>query len=172
MLLVDSWRPYVSILDRQEAPKVYTNMDSFHTMALNNTLSVIDKSRTDLDVTVVRSKFSTFGKQLQEGAFDFVYIDGSHYYKDVKEDITAALRVANKKFSIICGDDLEVGVREDLLELAKQNIDRDFIQTPTASFHPGVLIAVHEAFRQVNCTNGFWWVFCVDGQIVLNVDKS
>jgi hypothetical protein len=172
LLLVDSWRPYISTLDKKEAPKVYTNMDSFHTMALNNTLNVIDNSRVDLDVIVVRSKFNTFAKQLQEGAFDFVYIDGSHYYRDMKEDIAAALRVANKKFSVICGDDLEVGVREDLLELAKQNVERDFIQTPTASFHPGVMIAVHEAFKQVNCTDGFWWVFCVDGEIVLNANNS
>ena len=60
---------------------------------------------------------------------------------------------------MICGDDLDLGLAIDLLELAKQNVDTDLVVLDNGqAFHPGVLLAVSEKFKSVNSMSGFWWV--------------
>ena len=60
---------------------------------------------------------------------------------------------------MICGDDLDLGLDVDLLELAKENINADLVVLDDGqAFHPGVLLAVSEKFKSVNSLSGFWWV--------------
>lgn len=166
LLLIDSWTPYVSKEDQATAGLQYKRMDSFHLSALRNAISVVDEEKQrGIDVTVARGRGTSMLDRLAESSADFVYIDGSHYYEDVLADIRSALRVVKKDYGILCGDDLELGVRADLLDRARANVEHDCITTEAGSFHPGVMLAVHETLGEVNCDNGFWWVYLKDGEI-------
>ena len=69
--------------------------------------------------------------------------------------------------SLTDSDDLEIGVDESLLDLARDNIGKDFIGSKHGPFHPGVMLAVYEVFGKVNVSNGFWWIFIINGELRL-----
>jgi len=90
--------------------------------------------------------------------FDLIYIDGSHIYSHVVEDLQFAMQFI-KKGGVICGDDLDLGIDIKLIEIAKVNHDSDLVVLDNGqAFHPGVLLAVSEKFKSVDCSSGFWWV--------------
>lgn len=91
--------------------------------------------------------------------FDIIYIDGSHEYKHVKEDIKIAKTLAGQD-GIICGDDLELQLSEVDKSFLRDNLDLDFIQDSKSKgyYHPGVTLAVGEEFEQVSCWGGYWAV--------------
>jgi hypothetical protein len=169
MVLVDAWTPYVSAADLSGGAPGYKSMNDMTFSAFHNTaLRVLDyeAQRPDMDISLVRAKSSSFLKLLT-GEFDLIYVDGSHYYDAIKEDLINAKRAVNKSFGIICGDDYEMGHDEELLQVAVANRDRDFIFHTKGHFHPGVLLAIAEEFGQVNMKDGFWWIICRNGEFVL-----
>ncbi len=111
------------------------------------------------DIYVLRGAASKLCAFFKPSTFDFIYIDGSHYYADVLEDIRLA-KMLIKDGGTICGDDLEVAPSEARLVLARKNLHRDFIRLEDEDvwFHPGVLLAVHEHFRAVTNHAGIWSV--------------
>jgi hypothetical protein len=91
--------------------------------------------------------------------FDLIYIDASHIYPDVKFDIQSAKRLIKDK-GMICGDDLDLKITEDLIGIAKEKISLDLFILPNGeAIHPGVLLSVHEEFEAVNQKNGTWWIY-------------
>ena len=64
-----------------------------------------------------------------------------------------------KSNGIICGDDYDSPVSDSNIEELRKHIDN-----PKAPHHPGLSVAVYEAFGQVNNSNGFWWVYMKDGK--------
>ena len=167
LVLIDSWKPYATEDDIKNGPVAFINMDKVQNAALRNVFKLVDEIEEKVNVSVVKADGATFTKKFKENMFDFIYIDASHYYKDVKRDLTEVIHVAKQDFSIICGDDLEVGVDESLLDLARDNISRDYIASKHGSFHPGVMLAVYEVFGKVNVVNGFWWIFIINGELRL-----
>jgi hypothetical protein len=172
LTLIDAWRPYSSEDDLKVSDGFnYREMDELSSKALLSTLKEItdrEKTGNSIEVNVVRARAGSFLKQLRPDQFDFIYIDGSHYYADIKTDIQCAKSLAKDSFSIICGDDCEALPTENLLAFAKQNVTRDFIQHPSGtSFHPGVMLAISEEFKDVNMKNGFWWIYKRNGRFGL-----
>lgn len=81
-----------------------------------------------------------------DGSADIVYIDASHDYHSVCDDIknwTPKVR----KGGIICGHDCEEHTWDD------HYINVDVYDHK----HHGVIRAVHEAFPDVNITERIWW---------------
>jgi hypothetical protein len=160
LFLVDSWRTYVSATDKTQAT-AYAGMDSVHHVAINSALRRIYEYEKDSpgEIFLMRGRAREIGSFFKPQTFDFIYIDGSHYYADVVQDIRLAKSLV-KDGGIICGDDLEVSPTEELAALARRNLDRDFIESeaPNAWFHPGVLLAVSEEFASVTNRAGFWSV--------------
>jgi hypothetical protein len=113
----------------------------------------------DANIVQIRADSSELSNLLNPNLkFDLIYIDGSHIYSHVVKDLQFALQFI-KKGGVICGDDLDLGLAIDLLELAKQNVDTDLVVLDDGqAFHPGVLLAVSEKFKSVNSMSGFWWV--------------
>jgi len=88
-----------------------------------------------------------------------IYIDASHIYPDIKFDIQSAKRLIKDK-GMICGDDLDLKITEELIAIAKKNVELDLYLLPNGeAIHPGVLLAVYEEFEEVNQKNGTWWVY-------------
>lgn len=100
----------------------------YYNITLNNLKPIIDK------VKIIKNDSLNECKNHTDEYFDVVYIDASHDYESVKEDIIAWLPKV-KKGGIICGDDYTPG-------------------------WPGVMRAVNEVFNnQVNkIGHQQWWV--------------
>lgn len=159
LISVDKWEPYASELDKKT-----TEMDYLSNLAAHSALNVFstpNRSRGNRNIEALLAKADsvTLMKYLPEESFDLVYIDGSHYYPKVSQEIEHAKRIVKGNFAIISGDDLEVFPNEVNLKEAAEHLDQDFYN----GYHPGVLLAVGEAFLEVNMINGFWWVYRKDG---------
>jgi hypothetical protein len=103
---------------------------------------------------------------------DFCYIDGSHYYNDIKfeiENFNKILINTPDYKGLMCGDDCEIGYEELIKKVDKEkvkelfsNIDNlDFIKNfdnKNINFHPGVTLAIQESSLPIKITeSGFWY---------------
>ncbi|MGE5475855.1 MAG: class I SAM-dependent methyltransferase [Bacteroidales bacterium] len=169
LTLVDSWKPYASEADLNEAAFNYAQMDARMLEAFLSTVLVVKKCEYErngeININIMRGDSDDVLGGMRDGHFDFVYIDGDHKYKNSKKDIVHAKRIACDEFSIICGDDLERLPSEEYIKIAKENLDKDFLLEQ--GFHPGLMLAIHEEFGTVNCKNGFWWIFKRNGEFTL-----
>ena len=160
LFLIDIWREYISEADKA-TDSATSAMDSVQHIAINSTLKNIYEyeAKSDGDIYLLRGKASKLCKFFKPNTFDFIYIDGSHYYEEVLEDIRLAKSLI-KDGGTICGDDLEVEATKDRVDLARRNLGRDFIkgEVDDLYFHPGVLLAVYEHFPIVTNHAGIWSV--------------
>ena len=110
-------------------------------------------------ITTIRSTTNNLNSLLSFlPTFDIIYLDGSHIYEDIKEDINFALKAIKSK-GLLCGDDLEIGIDPAYLDQAREEIYKDLIIFEDGSaFHPGVYLALLESGLKINHDNGFWWI--------------
>lgn len=95
---------------------------------------------------------------LRENIIDFAFIDASHAYSDVLQDLRRAAPLI-KEGGVICGDDLEMQKDEVDVAFAMAHREQDFVQEPNTlrSYHPGTCMAVADFFgRRVSAYDGFW----------------
>lgn len=166
LTLVDPWKPYSSADDLADKEWNYGAVDGLVLEAYLSTILGVRKFEHahpgKLAIDIVRGDSDRVLSRMRDDQFDFIYIDGDHKYAGIKQNLRDAKRLARRSQSLICGDDLEQMPSPQLLEIAREHRDRDFIRAPH-HFHPGVMLAIHEEFEQVGMANGFWWVFCRDG---------
>jgi len=165
LISVDKWEPYASELDKKTS-----EMDYLSTLAAHSALNVFStpnrsSGNRNIEKVLVKADSVTLMKKLSEESFNLVYIDGSHYYPKVSQEIEHTKRIVKRNFAIISGDDLEVLPNEVNLLEAAEHLDQDFYN----GYHPGVLLAVGEAFVEVNMVNGFWWVYCKNGKFTTKI---
>lgn len=167
LTLVDPWRPYGSAADMADPGFNYAAVDSQVLEAYLATILAVRKFENAhpgrLTVDIVRADSERFMERLSDGVFDFIYIDGDHKHASVKKNLREAKRLARSGVALICGDDLERLPTPELLAIAREHTDRDFLRDPH-HFHPGVMLAIHEEFDHVGMQDGFWWVFKKNGQ--------
>ena len=136
-------------------------MDSVHHVAIAAALRRVYEyeRKTRGEIFLMRGRASAICRFFKPESFDLVYVDGSHYYADVVEDVRVAKGLV-KDGGVICGDDLELSPSPELLALARRHLDRDFVAGGEDGkwFHPGVLLAVAEEFESVTNHAGFWSV--------------
>lgn len=85
-------------------------------------------------------------KFIDDGSLDIVFIDASHDYINVSNDIEAWLPKV-RKGGIICGHDCESN------EWDEAYIHQDYVNGK----HHGVIKAVHEKFNDVTIDRFIWW---------------
>jgi predicted O-methyltransferase YrrM len=159
LFLVDPWETYVN---NDEVPSA-KNMNIFTIAAIRSTINQVH-NHPDKNVTIIKSKFSDLNNIIKESQFDFIYIDGSHYYSEVKNDLKLAKKLI-KKGGVLFGDDLDLGVNPALKNIAKKNLNKDLYVFPDGTaFHPGVYMALVEEFPEavssssIFVDNGFWFL--------------
>ncbi len=110
-----------------------------------------------VQVTPVRGSSREILPTLDDNSFDLIYIDGSHHYADVLNDIVECDRLL-REGGIVCGDDLELQLAQCDRAYAEQYKKSDFVQDSNSGkkFHPGVTLAVGEYFGEVSSCSGFW----------------
>ena len=168
LVLLDAWRPYASAQDlsgQGDAPSRwnYAAMDAQCDQAFH---AAVERVRAheraqpatgrNVSVHVVRAPAAQALRWMRDGSFDLIYVDGDHKYEQVRKDLEEAKRLVRREHGVICGDDLERLPDEATLDLARRHLDRDYLGAPHR-FHPGVCLAVHECFGQVQMSDGFWW---------------
>lgn len=158
ILCVDPWQPYLAEPDAADEKRGYhlmvqaTNLDLIYGLFLHNIGFADRRVRVDH----FRARFADIASYLGDGQFDIVYIDGSHYYEDVRADIREARRLV-REGGLICGDDLEWQLHDVDPAFVRDNLARDFaVDGQGRGMHPGVTLAVAEAFGKVVNFSGFW----------------
>jgi hypothetical protein len=111
----------------------------------------------NVQITPIRGININILPKLKANKYDLVFIDGSHHYLDVLNNITKSERLL-KLGGIICGDDLELQLKQYDHEFARMNMQSDYVRDPRSrkDFHPGVTMAVEEFFADVSCFSEFW----------------
>lgn len=91
--------------------------------------------------------------------FDFIFIDGSHSYNYVFNDIKNSMKLLNNN-GILTGDDYEQSYKEskhlNFKELIKKDIDSFYDNLNSKNMHPGVTLAVFEHFGNIKNFNGLF----------------
>ena len=110
---------------------------------------------------------------------DFCYLDGSHYYENIKNDYINYLSILKNQSNysgIICGDDYELDLKDcekyfnmtknDFLKILEKNKKNDYIFLKTKEginkknkigFHPGITLFFSEITDNIKKYNsGFW----------------
>lgn len=157
VLCVDPWKPFLSELDVNSSGALYQQ-----TQASLEDGSAFRQFKKNIEKAPAKAPIEFFRKTLTEAkevfdtthilSFDIVYIDGSHYYEDVKRDLALAKSLV-RDGGILCGDDLErqFDTVDQDATLQECKYQHDFI-----GFHPGVTLAVWVAFGRVWAEHGVW----------------
>jgi hypothetical protein len=103
----------------------------------------------------IRGTLRQAAEQLRGQTFDIVYIDGDHAAFACREDIERSRSLVGVG-GLLCGDDLEVqgGDCDDWEAVLAVADTVDYV----SGMHPGVTVAVWEAFGRVASRNGVWAV--------------
>ena len=97
---------------------------------------------------------------MQKDFYDLVYVDGSHYYDNVIEDLRLAAPLV-RDGGILCGDDLEAQLNEVDADFSRAKRGEDYVYDPKTGqgYHPGVTLACEEFFGGgISSAIGFFYV--------------
>jgi predicted O-methyltransferase YrrM len=158
ILCVDPWGRYLAAEDLKAASPAYRAMDAAVDLDLIYGLFLHNIGFADRRVRVdhIRGRFDAIAPYLADAQFDIVYIDGSHYYPDVAHDIAEAKRLV-RDGGLVCGDDLEHQLADVDEAFVRAAVAKDYVVDPRGrGMHPGVTLAVAEAFGRVADYSGFW----------------
>jgi predicted O-methyltransferase YrrM len=127
----------------------------------------ISSAAVDELVIPMRGHSSDIMPMLLRDSFDLIFIDGDHSYEFVQTDV-AMSRPLIREGGIICGDDLERQLADIDHAYCVQMRQDDYVPDPKTGirFHPGVTLAVGEAFGRVSEVAGFWAVQRTGGAFV------
>ena len=173
LTVIDAWKAYGSQRDLQDKAWDWHQVDGMAADAFLSTYVNLKKfehenEEKNISVNMIRGGAKEFLPMMASNVFDFIYIDGDHKYENVKSDIVQAKRLIKSDFGIICGDDLERNPSAELIDYAKNHKDIDYVRDGDLRFHPGVLLAVAEEFGAVNMSDGFWWIYCINGNFIVS----
>lgn len=165
LVCIDPWEPYFGQEDLTRGA-VYRNMDRISRADISYELFRYNVSfiESGVDVITIRGKSSLASLNVRRNYYDIVYIDGSHYYEDVLEDLRIAKDLVVDG-GIICGDDLELQWHECDKEQVGGLGRLDFLEAAGGrpSFHPGVTRAVGEFFGGAVVAHCGYWLMRKSG---------
>ena len=163
ILAVDSWSPVLSQDDLSiEQYRIFVdaskNDAAYNTFVHNATLGT---KSFGVPIQWERGQSRDVIPRLGDQTFDIIYIDAGHYYDEVATDIALTkglLRIGGT----MCGDDLNLSQDQVDQDTLMASTARDFIVDPKTGshYHPGVTLAVGEAFPTVAAVSGGFWSVC------------
>lgn len=157
---LDPWEPYFGDADISSGAAVYRRMDNLAKSGLAFELFRHNVSCGPLRVAIdpIRGQSRDVLPSLASGSFDVVYLDGSHYYGDVKADLEQSIGLVSVG-GVLCGDDLDLQIGDIDRDKAVAHIDRDYVKDEHAGwYHPGVTLAIDECFGRVAKHGRTWFM--------------
>ena len=165
---IDAWKPFFD-LDEHKNNKYVKEMekllesDLVYKVFLHN----IGTLPNTITTQHFRGQSENILNLLKNESFSVIFIDADHTYKYVKKDILNSMGLV-ENYGIICGDDLNLQMKDVDNDNALKNINKDFVNDPKTkkNFHPGVTVAVNEIFGEVSSWGGFWAMQKIDNSWV------
>jgi len=161
IICIDPWLPYDGGMGIAQGIPEEMNRLLESGEAINLFKANIYKAGIQGMIEINRAKSDDALVKLAGLKFDLLFIDGDHSYRQVKADIENA-SVLVRDGGIMCGDDLEVLFTEcnQVIALKWAEIGAEYVFEPTTGifFHPGVTVAVFDAFDEVSRHGVVWAV--------------
>lgn len=159
VLCVDLWEPYFNDVDMTKGTGSYGNMDAMSKIGLSYDLFLHNMTfrAKGVEWSHMRGRSADILPYLKPEQFDIIYLDGSHYYDDVKRDLQNVEGLV-RDGGFLCGDDLNVQLHELGGFTVRDKLDQDCYVDPATNvfYHPGVTLAVGERFGPVFEVAGLW----------------
>jgi len=118
----------------------------------------IKNSGFSKNIKVIKGDSNIVLKNIKK-KFDLIFIDGSHSYKYVFNDIKNSIKILNNN-SYLVGDDYEIPYNKtkhlNYTKLIKENIDCIYDYKNKMNMHPGVTLAVNKFFGSIPSRNGLF----------------
>lgn len=161
---IDAWKPFFNLEEHQDNEYVIEmekllESDFAYKVFLHNISTVPNSIITQH----FRGKSENILKFLKDESYSVIFIDADHTYDFVKKDILESLRLV-ENHGIICGDDLNMQMKDIDKDFAINSKNKDFIRDPKTerNYHPGVTIAINEIFGDVSSWGGYWAMQKID----------
>ena len=155
---LDAWEPFFDLKEHKNNDYVLEMEELLESdFAYNIFLHNINTVPKSIITQHLRGKSENILHYLKDESFSVIFIDADHTYEFVKKDIINSLRLV-ENYGIICGDDLNIQMKNVDKDFAMQNKNKDFIKDPKTNknYHPGVTVAIEEIFGEVSSWGGFW----------------
>ena len=162
---VDAWKPFFDLKEHKNNDYVLEMEELLESdFAYNIFLHNINTVPKSITTQHFRGKSENILNCLKDETYSVIFIDADHTYNFVKKDIMNSLRLV-ENYGIICGDDLNIQMKNVDKNFAIQNKNKDFIKDPKTNknYHPGVTVAIEEMFGEVSSWGGFWAMQKIDG---------
>jgi Methyltransferase domain len=137
---IDTWHGNANHSGMQEIDAKYDLFGSF--------LANIERAHAKTTVIPVRAASVAAASLIADATYDLVFIDADHSYAGASGDIKAWLPKV-KPGGVLCGHDCEARPTKETRLLFEKSKSLDTIRIVGARFldsHPGVILAVDEAF--------------------------
>lgn len=161
---IDAWKPFFNLEEHQDNEYVIEmekllESDFAYKVFLHNISTVPNSIVTQH----FRGKSENILKFLKDESYSVIFIDADHTYDFVKKDILESLRLV-ENHGIICGDDLNMQMKDIDKDFAINSKNKDFVRDPKTerNYHPGVTIAINEIFGDVSSWGGYWAMQKID----------
>ena len=163
---VDAWKPFFDLKEHKNNDYVLEMEELLESdFAYNIFLHNINTVPKSITTQHFRGKSENILNFLKDETYSVIFIDADHTYNFVKKDIINSLRLV-ENYGIICGDDLNIQMKNVDKNFAIQNKNKDFIKDPKTNknYHPGVTVAIEEIFGEVSSWGGFWAMQKIDSK--------
>ncbi len=158
---VDIWEPYFDL--ETNTAEIYEKMNraANHGVIFQEFRRNVAAAGVEDIVTLTKGNSREVLPSLTEASYEIIFVDGSHLYGDIYNDIVQAKRLVVDG-GIVCGDDFELPVDavDQAVHRQKLSDNVDFTKDPSSgvSYHPGVSQAIADAFGEVSVWDGLWAV--------------
>jgi hypothetical protein len=154
MICVDSYEIPTETTTRSAARMSYL-CDYARAHASQKIIRLEDK-RPDVQIHLQINKSVGTLRTFEDEIVDFIYLDGSHSYSELMNEIAISLRIL-RLGGILCGDDLDALPSDDLVHECQPHRNKDLLQLKDGRFvHPGVICAIADALPNVEYDAGHW----------------
>ena len=154
---VDIWGPYPFKNLRGFYSKKF-NANIINGKVFNLFKHNMKKSNFHKNIIPIKGDSNKLLKKLKK-KFDLIFVDGSHSYKYVYNDIKNSIKLLNNNGFLI-GDDYEQSYKQtkylNFKKLIRNNIDSIYDKKTKENFHPGVTLAVHQLLGDIPNINGLF----------------
>ncbi|MBI1778982.1 MAG: class I SAM-dependent methyltransferase [Proteobacteria bacterium] len=108
-------------------------------------------------VVAIKARSDQALPALADASFDLVYVDGDHRMDAVRGDVAQGQRLV-RPGGILCGDDFDEPLEAVDAAFARAQTEADWLRDPKSGkgFHPGVTVALADAFGSVSAYGGYW----------------
>lgn len=156
---LDKWKGYFSPKDsKTNWTYRYVNKNLNNGNVKKLFFHNIESANISKKITTIVGSNEKILKVLPKNYYNIIYLDASHYYEDVLNNIKDCENLIKER-GIIIGDDFELSYRDIDQDFARKNLHKDFIIDPltNSGYHVGVTVALYDFYGDKVFKDGNLW---------------